>query len=78
MSERQVCRGCGCTDDDGCLVDIGSWFGQPWQVGCHWAEVDDERGWLCSGCAEPARRVRGPVVDHRAPGAPARREVVGA
>lgn len=56
----RVCRGCGCTDEDGCLVEIGFAFGQPWAAGCSWVEDD-----LCSGCAEPERRVRGPVVDHR-------------
>lgn len=65
----RVCRGCGCTDDDGCLVlsprsDLGS---RPWGMeanatGCWWVEDD-----LCCGCAEPARLLRGPVADHRAP-----------
>lgn len=62
----RVCRGCGCTDEDGCLVEIGFAFGSAWIVGCSWVERD-----LCSGCKEPERRVRGPVVDHHA--APARK-----
>lgn len=55
---RPICRQCGCTDADGCTVS-GGLFDPP-LVGCVWVEPD-----LCSGCAEPIYRVRGPVRDHR-------------
>lgn len=61
----RVCRGCGCTDEDGCLVLARSGVakGQLREsyTGCWWVADD-----LCSGCAYPQRRVRGPRVDHRA------------
>ncbi len=54
MAAEQVCRECGCTEDDGCLVDGG--FGV---VACSWREPD-----LCDGCALGIT-IRGPVEDRR-------------
>lgn len=59
---RPICRQCGCTDEDGCLVQGGLFAGFD-LVGCSWVEPA-----LCSGCAQPILRVRGPMIDHR-PGA---------
>ena len=49
-----TCRQCGCTEDDACIVD-GRIDGQ--HDGCHWVEPD-----LCSACAFPETRVRGPLL----------------
>lgn len=56
----RVCRGCGCTDEDGCLVEVYSLWDGPWIETCHWVKDD-----LCSGCRAPEYRLRGPLVDHR-------------
>ena len=37
----RICRNCGCTDDNACLVDDGNKL-----RGCYWVERD-----LCSVCA---------------------------
>ncbi len=50
-----VCRECGCTDTDACVVRVE---GQT--VTCWWVEED-----LCYGCAEPASKIEGPNSDHR-------------
>ncbi|MGE0725303.1 MAG: hypothetical protein AB7O45_13070 [Alphaproteobacteria bacterium] len=42
VSVGRICRGCGCTERDGC-VDHGG-------IGCHWIESD-----LCSRCRPSAR-----------------------
>jgi len=60
QSSARVCRGCGCTEDDACLVQAGLLAEWPGLVACSWWEDD-----LCTGCASPAFRQRGPLVDHR-------------
>lgn len=50
-----VCRGCGCTEADACLVQVGHHI-----TGCWWAEAD-----LCIACKEPERKVNGPLRDRR-------------
>jgi hypothetical protein len=50
-----VCRVCGCTTDDACIMQQGDFLG-----GCWWVEDD-----LCSGCTGEHERVRGPLRDHR-------------
>jgi hypothetical protein len=55
-----VCRSCGCTEDDGCIEAI--WMDAP--ITCIWIEPD-----LCSACAN-GERLRGPLMDHRAPATP--------
>lgn len=65
MPAQRVCRGCGCTDEDGCLVrprGLFAMFGDEELTGCSWVEAD-----LCSGCRWPEDRERGPVVDRRSP-----------
>ncbi len=52
---QQVCRECGCTDEDSCLVDDGLMG----IVACSWHEPD-----LCDGCALGVT-IRGPVEDRR-------------
>lgn len=56
----RVCRGCGCTDEDGCLVEDPSELDRAY-AGCHWVERD-----LCSGCKWPEHRLSGPLRDRRA------------
>ena len=52
-----ICRACGCTAEDACTMYI---FLLDDEGGCHWVEPD-----LCSGCAFPEYRTRGPLRDHR-------------
>ena len=62
-----VCPGCGCTEADACLTVWGyTALHERVEAGCRWVETGD--GWRCSACVWPEDKVRGPTVDHRAPG----------
>ena len=53
MSESSIrrCRGCGCTDDNACVVDGYYETGT-----CRWVEAD-----LCSGCSGEDKLIEGPL-----------------
>ncbi len=49
--EKRVCRVCGCTDDNACIVEGGE--GEDIISTCYWVEAD-----LCSACAECTAPIR--------------------
>jgi len=60
MAETErVCRECGCTSDDACLMHAPFELDREY-VGCWWVERD-----LCAGCMFPDHRLAGPKMDHR-------------
>lgn len=59
-SDGPACRVCGCTENNACLIDVGTGYSKnmrrpvKMRIGCSWVKVEGSTEPLCSACSGTA------------------------